>query len=345
MEIEVTFSNLRTTFPIRWVGVKNVMISIHANYDTLLYVQAQLYFKVLYDTYRDICMNSSFPSGRSDCQLCYKECSHNQQSIERDLCNKWSHAMCCLISESEYYELESLSNSGKLKWQCPLCELKLLITHFPIPWKVFLKTLAKLHDNKSLSSKLCFNIIDSLPPLKTHKEPNFDLYNTDIKAFEVLQSYNSKNVRPLMTSTNGNCFYCSISILLCGNETLSTELRARTFIELRTMKNWFAKKTHQSILFAASGRTYEESLDCCHDREWSDACHIQALSNVLQRKIQCVVPPKNGLFDMPQQILSRIWQPRSESISQAPLIILLYRLNNITERWYRGLLLIILFRW
>ena len=74
---------------------------------------------------------------------------------------------------------------------------------------------------------------------------------------------------PIQCQANGNCLFNAISILLCGDETMASELRVRTAVALIQLKDEFMNPSsstirqlihEQSVLIAPLGRI-EHTVD------------------------------------------------------------------------------------
>ena len=51
------------------------------------------------------------------CKTCKIEVKNEDESVQCDLCNKWSHIFCVDISSTKYEKLKL----SKLPWYCPIC--------------------------------------------------------------------------------------------------------------------------------------------------------------------------------------------------------------------------------
>ena len=86
---------------------------------------------------------------------------------------------------------------------------------------------------------------------------------------EILKKYNTKDYLPLVSSPNGNCFYNSASISICGTEDLATELRARCYIDLALNKKEIKSKYPQIVAFCGDFREITDTI--ATDQSWSSA--------------------------------------------------------------------------
>lgn len=81
-------------------------------------------------------------------------------------------------------------------------------------------------------------------------------------------------------SADGNCFFNSLSVALCGNEDRAAEFRLRTAIEMITMYSSLSDSA-----FTLVSPDYEEAVkDCVTDSSYSCAWTFIAAANALQVK-------------------------------------------------------------
>ena len=59
------------------------------------------------------------PVYRYPCTICAKPVKVNQRGIGCDRCDRWTHAACCGVSDSEYEQLDAQGESSL--WFCPSC--------------------------------------------------------------------------------------------------------------------------------------------------------------------------------------------------------------------------------
>ncbi|KAL3859403.1 hypothetical protein ACJMK2_009626 [Sinanodonta woodiana] len=106
---------------------------------------------------------------------------------------------------------------------------------------------------------------------------------------------------PITTTGDGNCLYNAISILLLGNESLATQLRYLTCIQL------------------------EKNM------AFSNAWHLLALSDVIMRPIRSIYPNVTGGKDGARIYLNKIFYPSNPLESASPLIVLWYSIGKMPE--------------
>ena len=118
---------------------------------------------------------------------------------------------------------------------------------------------------------------------------------------------------PRYVTGDGNCLFNSVSVVICGNESMTCELRVRTCIEL-VLNFEYYKNHHQFRDFIRVSPDLEEACRMCAiDLEYSSVFVMQALSSVIGREIVSVYPAMNGLLDNCLSILNTVIVPRISS--------------------------------
>lgn len=85
-------------------------------------------------------------------------------------------------------------------------------------------------------------------------------------------------------SADGNCFFNSLSVALCGNEDRAAEFRLRTAIEMIINRPMYSSLATSP--FTLVSPDYEEAVkDCVTDCSYSCAWTFIAAANVLQVNI------------------------------------------------------------
>lgn len=172
----------------------------------------------------------------------------------------------------------------------------------------------RLQNSGFIGEACCREILNLLPNINFSlpSDANLQLLNVDETAKDCLLTCRQEGVTPLSSSTDGNCLYNAVSLVIHGSEQMSTELRVRTFLELKCNRQWYENDQSLSrLLLTVSGDLYEHSLDCCRDKEWSNMWHIQALANVLNMKMESVLPLMNGNEDEQGKALNKVWLRRN----------------------------------
>lgn len=149
-------------------------------------------------------------------------------------------------------------------------------------------------------------------------------FSKDITAAEIIRRVGStkSNTRmPVSVKGDGNCLFNAISVAVCGDETRSVEIKARTTIELVDQWDWYITHNADTRLHLASPDFEEACLNCALPREYSSGWTMHAASSVVSREIISVYPAINGLFDKCMSILNRAFLPRCE-VRQDPIYIM-----------------------
>ncbi|CAG2242358.1 unnamed protein product [Mytilus edulis] len=129
-----------------------------------------------------------------------------------------------------------------------------------------------------------------------------------------------KERNPVQVSTNGNCLFNSLSVDMCGNESLATRLRVLTCIEMVSNKLIYDTSKHNRLELVSP--SYDEACKAAaKNRAFSSAWTILAAASVLGCPIQSVYPPRNGFMDKTVGILNTMFDPLQVQ-SNDPIVIL-----------------------
>lgn len=155
----------------------------------------------------------------------------------------------------------------------------------------------------------------------------------DLSALQFLPSDAPQDMLPIHCTGNGNCLFNAISILLCGDESMCTELRIRAAIALIQLQTTFTNPSggpvrqlihEQSVLYAPFGATdytvtsttlidhqintifHNELITTLTDNAWSGMWQFIALATALQMPIWSVYPDYNPRC---RNIFNKIVQP------------------------------------
>lgn len=116
---------------------------------------------------------------------------------------------------------------------------------------------------------------------------------------------------PYYVQDNGSCLFNAVSVDLSGTETLSTELRVRTCIEMVTKKDIYTSMPNANKLLWVSPNYITSTFDCAHARGWSSIWTFYALAEVIGTTIKSVYPPLNGGQDIYYKTLNLEATPRN----------------------------------
>ena len=164
-----------------------------------------------------------------------------------------------------------------------------------------------------------------LPALQMAKEEDFfwNELQFDWTSQELLPPDKGTMYRALNTTTDGNCFFRTASILAFGNERNHEEMRVRTVIELACNSDFYleGEDIERMLIAEAQAREGEapdlhsnnedgspsilgpealkgifesEVRHSTHERFWACHWHLQALATVLNRQVRSVYPEGGG---------------------------------------------------
>ena len=160
------------------------------------------------------------------CGVCQENCEGND-SVACDKCDRWFHQKCEKLTNSQLLTL-SKTNLSFLCTQCCLTKEN----RYDFSQSLNRFSIAAAHGNLEQCAKIESILLRS-HKLKTNKISS-KINLPDENAKKLLGE--NKNFTPVRASANGNCLFNSISIALVRDESLSTELRVRTLIELVSYK-------------------------------------------------------------------------------------------------------------
>lgn len=84
---------------------------------------------------------------------------------------------------------------------------------------------------------------------------------------------------PYKVYSNGGCLFDSVSVLLCGTQGLSKELRVRTYIEMVRLKDRIASLSITPEFLTVSPNYINSVFACASSGGFSSIWTIFALSN------------------------------------------------------------------
>ena len=176
-----------------------------------------------------------------------------------------------------------------------------------------LRQLQEKAENSSWENFLlaCENEKKNLGPM-TIKEPKFSEcrpFKVDFDAQQLVPADELVEFVPVSTVGDGSCCFRAISTLVNGDESLHEELRLRTVVEIALNEGYYLadedlsrRITAQVKVFNISGcpRTIdasvleivyrEEARQTCKLSTYASFWHLQALANVVKRRIKSVYP-------------------------------------------------------
>ncbi|CAC5373845.1 unnamed protein product [Mytilus coruscus] len=133
---------------------------------------------------------------------------------------------------------------------------------------------------------------------------------------------------------NGSCLFDSVSVSLCGTQEFSTELRARTAIEMIRLKSCILSLPVTPSLVTVSPNYVALVFSCASPGGYSSIWTIFALANVVGVPIKSAYPPINGINDRPFKILNLAVMPQKPSTDTDTLTVMWTRLQGYQNKHY-----------
>ncbi|XP_069159457.1 vertnin-like [Procambarus clarkii] len=150
-------------------------------------------------------------------------------------------------------------------------------------------------------------------------------FSEDKTAAEILKSCGRQTINsrmPVRVKGDGNCLFNAISLAVCGDETRSGEIRARTTIEIIDQCDWYMSQHDNTDLNLVSPDFNEVCLYSAIPGKDSSVMTMYAASSVVNREIISVYPSVNGMLDKCIGILNTKIIPRCEGYRQDPIYIM-----------------------
>ena len=140
------------------------------------------------------------------------------------------------------------------------------------------------------------------------KEVKFRNVKIDLYSQQLIPADELTEFVPLETLGDGSCFFRSISKQIYGDESLHEELRLRAIVELALNESYYLSDEElcdriraQEWTFRGNGADSmdpvvlmtvfrEEVKATCNLSTYASFWHLQAIDNVLKRKIKSVYP-------------------------------------------------------
>ena len=134
-------------------------------------------------------------------------------------------------------------------------------------------------------------------------------------SLSILQKCGFDNFIPYQINSRniGSCLFDVASVLLAGDERLSSELRIKTCIEMIQNQNLYENHPKMNSFMLCSPVYERACLDCASYRGWSSIWTLLALSNVIGKNINSIYPPMNGTADRVHNTLHFVIEPEVHS--------------------------------
>ena len=244
---------------------------------------------------------------RWPCSVCAKECTTNAIFCEN--CGQWAHS-CEDLCKSEFQELSDITCA----YICTACrvdrkgkfDFKKSLQRLTEASRAQVKGIKSLREATMQETIFLSNQLLQSTTMKHITTGKIHQYSVSV----IENSRGSASRVPRYVTGDGNCLFNSVSVVICGNESMTCKLRVRTCIEL-VLNFEYYKNHHQFQDFIRVSPDLEEACRMCAvDLEYSSVFVMQALSSVIGREIVSVYPAMNGLLDNCLSILNTVIVPR-----------------------------------
>lgn len=145
-----------------------------------------------------------------------------------------------------------------------------------------------------------------------------DMYSKDLLAAYMPDDHGI----PACNIANGDALFRAASIAVSAKDSLVTELRVRTCIEMVAYKSFHRWQKNHAALAACTPDYDDSCLDCAFQEEGTSAWTISALASVINRPIVSVYPRVNGPTDKTSVTLNTVFLPRTRENYEQPIRIM-----------------------
>lgn len=136
-------------------------------------------------------------------------------------------------------------------------------------------------------------------------------YDIDSVAQQYINRYMCKDGTAIKSTGDGDCLFNAISIILCGDESMSVELKYKCCLEMVSNGEKIQQHKDKAALFCVSPDYEEAVIKCAKRGGYSSAWTMIALSNITKRKIESLYPLVNGAKDVATMTLNCVFHPSS----------------------------------
>ncbi len=167
---------------------------------------------------------------RWPCTVCNEGCTTNAIFCEN--CGQWAHYSCEDRRESEFQELSHITCA----YICSGCRVD---QKGKFDFKKSLQRLTKASRSRGIKSlqeaAMQEKVFLSNQPLQSTTVKHVATGKIHQYSAKVIEMFHRSASRvPHYVTGDGNCLFNSVSVVLCGNESIACELRVRTCVELVT---------------------------------------------------------------------------------------------------------------
>lgn len=133
----------------------------------------------------------------------------------------------------------------------------------------------------------------------------------DSVAQQYINRYMCKDGTAIKSTGDGDCLFNAVSIILCGDESMSLELRYKCCLEMVSNGEKIQQHRDKAALLCVSPDYNEAVIKCAKTGGYSSSWTMIALSNITRRKIESLYPLVNGAKDLATRTLNCIFHPSS----------------------------------
>jgi len=159
-------------------------------------------------------------------------------------------------------------------------------------------------------------------PLNIKLHSDFNNHEQDPVANTLLTHFHASDMSALHSSPNGDCFFNSVSLLLIGDETRSTELRYRCCIEMVLKKNEIMILPQYKRLTVLCPPFEEDCIRCVHQGTDATMHMFLATSMLLNLPIKVMYAAVNSANTYIFKTLNTLIRPKFADPKQGNLTLM-----------------------
>lgn len=147
-------------------------------------------------------------------------------------------------------------------------------------------------------------------------------FDEDSVAQHYLDRYHFKSGTTLRATGDGDCLFNAASIILCGDESMGTELKYKCCIEMVLNGKEIQNHRDRAAIVLLSPDYEDAVLKCVRSGGYSCVWTIIALSNVTKHNIETLYPLINGPKDLAARTMNTMITPSSGLTEDKPMKIM-----------------------
>lgn len=133
----------------------------------------------------------------------------------------------------------------------------------------------------------------------------------DSVAQQYINRYMCKDGTAIKSTGDGDCLFNAVSIILCGDESMSLELRYKCCLEMVSNGEKIQQHRDKAALLCVSPDYNKAVINSAKMGGYSSSWTMIALSNITRRKIESLYPLVNGAKDLATRTLNCVFHPSS----------------------------------